>query len=580
MSNNKNSNSPVNNNQGRLHVLGVDVEVDPVGGRKLKRGIYAADKSHMLVMGLHRYDKTRFLLSQIKQHIDHEEGFMVFDSHSDLAQLVLSHIPPEQWDRVVYINPWSAFQDKYNNQVVQFNFLETSHPSEQSTIARMLTDTFEKIYTNCWRVSFEDALLNTLYLLREKEKPTLPDLCRVLSDKAFRYLLTSKCKNESIRTFWEKQYDKLNDDALSILTKLYRHCEEPTLAPMLRATKSNINFRQIIDEKKIVIVDLPEKSISTDTATFIGSLILSSICNAGMSRRDVPMQEREAFYIYLDEAYRYITRNMPKTLRELRAFKVFVTLAGQCFEQYHRDVQLALTQTCENLISFQVDQKTALNLERYYPKQYGYQTLMNLPPHQFFASTPFGIKHEHQILETFDYKMVSQKPEDVIRYSLDKYGCSVDVEDLMWQRGQLLHQEFLDNPITFVEWDTLLIIRQQGVMDEKTLKERFLYSNLITPQSTKSPLDLSSQTPSKLTLENNDTSEDKTMELSFEGLEKERLMLKVIGEGWYFRLKTVKNKTYFCIRKSKEEHSLGLFTDEVKRIAEKNKIKIKGYNEN
>jgi len=306
MSNNKNSNSPVNNNQGRLHVLGIDVEIDPARGRKLKRGIYAADKSHMLVMGLSRYDKTRFLLSQIKQHIDHDEGFMLFDSHGELAQLVLSHIPPEQWDRVVYINPWSVFQDKYNNQVVQFNFLETSHPSQQSTVARMFTDTFEKIYTNCWRVSLEDALLNTLYLLREKENPTLPDLYRVLSDKALRFLLISKCKNESIRTFWEKQYYKLNDEIISILTKLYRHVEEPTLAPMLRTTKNNINFRQIIDEKKIVIIDLPEKTIPNDAATFIGSLILSTICNASMSRRGIPMQERQSFYIYIDEAYHYI----------------------------------------------------------------------------------------------------------------------------------------------------------------------------------------------------------------------------------------------------------------------------------
>ncbi|MCL1976719.1 MAG: type IV secretion system DNA-binding domain-containing protein [Candidatus Bathyarchaeota archaeon] len=576
MDNNKNSNSPANNNQGRLHVLGIDAEIDPASGRKLKRGIYAADRSHMLVMGLPRYDKTCFILSQIKQHIDHDEGFMVFDSHGDLAQLVLSHIPTEQWDKVVYINPWSAFQDKYNNQVVQINFLEASHPSEQSTVARMFTDTFEKIYTNCWSVSLEDALLNTLYLLREKEKPTLSDLCRVLSDRALRYLLVSRCRNESIRIFWEKQYDKLNDEALSILTKLYRHCEDPTLAPMFRPTKSNINFRQIIDDKKIVIVDLPEKSIPADATTFLGSLILSVVCNAGLSRRDVPMQERKPFYIYIDEAYHYITRNMPKILKELQHFKVFVTLAAQCFEQYHRSVQLSLTQPFETFVSFQVDQKTAQSLERFYPEQYGYQTLMNLPPHRFFASTTFGMKREHQIIETLDYKMGSHKPEEVICYSLDKYGCRVDVEALMWQRGQLLHQEFLDNPINFVEWDTLLIIRQQDItMDEKTLKKQFLYNSPINSKLTETNLELSNQTPTKPALENNDSSEYKTAVLSFEGLEKERLMLKLADEGWYFRLKEVKNKKYLCVRKSKEEHSLGPYTNEIKCIAEKNKIQIK-----
>jgi hypothetical protein len=104
--------------KARLHVLGVDAEVDPVIGKKLRRGIYASDRIHSLVMGFPGSGKTRFLLSMIKQHIDNDEGFLVLDSHSDLTQLVLSHIPPEQWNRVVYINPWSAFEDKYGNRVL------------------------------------------------------------------------------------------------------------------------------------------------------------------------------------------------------------------------------------------------------------------------------------------------------------------------------------------------------------------------------------------------------------------------------------------------------------------------------
>jgi len=187
----------------RLHVLGVDAEVDPVVGKKLKRGIYASDHIHSLVMGFPGSGKTRFLLSMIKQHIDHNEGFMVIDSHSDLTQLVLSHIPPEQWNRVIYINPWSAFEDKYGNRVLQINFLEYHDPFERDVVARMFMDTLEKLYERWWGPRLDMILLNALYLLMEKEHAKLPDLYNILSDQEFRDMLTAKCRDRNVKMFWE-----------------------------------------------------------------------------------------------------------------------------------------------------------------------------------------------------------------------------------------------------------------------------------------------------------------------------------------------------------------------------------------
>ena len=584
MSNNKNSNAP-SNDQGRLHVLGVDVEVDPSVGHKLKRGVYETDKCHTLVTGLPRSGKTRFLLSQIKQHITYNEGFIILDTHSDLSQLVLSHIPPEQWDRVIYINPWTAFQDKYDNKVVQINFLENSDSFEQNQIVQMFADTLEKIYNNNWSVSLDHLLQYMIQLVMEKEKPQLSDLYRILSDEAFRNELTTKCKKEGTRTFWEKQYKLYkNDEILTILTRLYHLGEEPTITPMLRpTTKSSINFKQVIDEKKIIIVDLPKKIIPTDTATFIGSLIISTMYNAALTRKDTYREyEHQPFHIYIEDAYQYITKNILKTIQTLQYFKVYTTLTSQHLEQYHQYIQPTLTQTCKTLITFQAQENTATTLQQYYPEEYNsYQTLMNLPPHQFFVSTPFqGMKREYQILETIDYKTGQINPEEVIRYSLEKYGNNVDVEELMWQKSQGLQQEFLDKPITPSEWATLRTIRQRNKkMEEKMLKEQFLYNNPTQHKTIETSQGLYSQMSSKTALENNNTTEDKPIELTFEGLEKERLMLKLADEGWHFRLKEVKNKSYLCVRKFQEEHSLGPYTKEIKYITEKNKIKIKKNNE-
>jgi len=462
----------------RLHVLGVDAEVDPVVGKKLRRGIYGSDRIHSLVMGFPGSGKTRFLLSMIKQHIDNDEGFLVLDSHSDLTQLVLSHIPHEQWDRVVYINPWSAFEDKFGNRVLQINFLEYHDPYERDVVARMFMDTLEKLYERWWGPRLDMILLNALYLLMEKEHAKLPDLYNILSDQDFRDMLLAKCRDRNVRVFWEKQYDKMPKDAsVAVLTKLYRLVQERVIVPMFMAEKSGIDFRAVMDERKIVIVDLPEGKVTSDIANFLGSLILSAVYNAGMSREDTPEADRNPFFVYVDEAYRYTTKSIPEVLQSLRKFKVFMTLASQYLTQYRRDIQDAIVQTCETIVSFRVGEDTARALEKFYPKTYGYQTLMNLPRYLFFVSTPFKGNREYQVLETLDYKTGLNNPEDVIRYSLKKYGQQVDVDELMGQvKNQSVQKTFLDWAVTPAEWVILLTIRLNGgSMDEEALQKQLLY---------------------------------------------------------------------------------------------------------
>jgi hypothetical protein len=457
--------------------LGIDAEIDPVIGHKLKRGIYATDRIHSLVMGFPGCGKTRFLLSQIKQHIDHNEGFMVIDSHSDLTQLVLTHIPPKKWNQVIYINPWSAFQEKYHNRVLQINFLESKDPRERDIVARMFMETLEKIYERWWGPRLDMILLNALYLLLEKDNAKLPDLYKIVADNKFRDPLTARCKDPNVKMFWETQYTKMPKDAsIAVLTKLYRLVQERVITPMFMAEKSGIDIREAMDQQKIIIVDLPEGKVTTDIANLVGSLLLSAVYLAGMSREDTPEQNRPPFFVYVDEAYRYTTKSIPEILQSLRKFKVYLTLASQYLEQYRKNIQDALTQTCETIISFQVGEDTAKTLSKFYPKKYGYPTLMNLPRHLFFVSTPFCGNREYQVLETLDYKTGPTNPDDVIKYSLEKYGCKVDVDELMGQiSGRGLQEEFLAWPITPAEWVVLLTIRLfGGSVDEGSLKQRLL----------------------------------------------------------------------------------------------------------
>src|SRR5690606_11327038 len=133
-------------------------------------------------------------------------------SHRDLTWLVLSHIPPEKWSRVVYINPWSAFEDKYGHRVVQINFLECKDVRDRDVVARMFMDTLEKSYERWWGPRLDMILLNALYLLMEKQSAKLSDLYRVFADVKFREKLLSKCEDVNVKLFWKEHYAKMPKD--------------------------------------------------------------------------------------------------------------------------------------------------------------------------------------------------------------------------------------------------------------------------------------------------------------------------------------------------------------------------------
>jgi hypothetical protein len=409
---------------------------------------------------------------------------MIIDSHSDLTTLVLSHIPPTRWTQVIYINPWSAFETKYNNRIIQLNFLETKNPHQRDLTARMFMDILEKIYERWWGPRLDMILLNALYLLMESNDAKLPDLYNIVANTKYREPLIARCKNPQVKMFWTTQYPKMPKDAsIAVLTKLYRLVQEHVIAPLFMNQKSCIDLREAMDKQKIIIVDLPEGKVTTDIANFVGSLLLSATYLAGMSREDTPEQERVPFFVYIDEAYRYTTKSIPETLQSLRKFRVYLTLASQYLEQYRKNIQEAITQTCETIISFRVGEDTARALCKFYPKKYGYQTLMNLPRYLFFVSTPFCGNREYQVLETIDYSVGPANPEKVIKCSLETYGRHVEVETLyglLKEPG--VQEKFLSWPISPAEWVVLLTIRLAGgLLDEETLRARLL----VDPRKTK-----------------------------------------------------------------------------------------------
>ena len=444
---------PQHQPQRKVHILGLDEEGVP-------RGVFKDERFHIAVVGFPGTGKSRFLLSLVIQNILDGEGCLVMDPHGDLVELLLSHIPRKRWDDVVYIDPLTSI--KYG-RVVQINFLEYMDVKERDLVARMFMDSLEKMYGRFWGPRLDMILINAIYLLMDSGKAKLGDLYNVIADEERRGSLLGMVKDEKVKSFWLNEYKRMPREASSsALTKIYRLCQERIVVPMFDCERSSVDFRRLMDDRKIVVVNLSEGEITSDVANFIGSLLLARVYLAGMSREDTPENMRVPFYGYVDEAYRFETSSTKDILQSLRKYKVYMTLASQYLQQYRKDVALSIPSLCDTTICFSVGEDTAKALEEFYRPSLNYQHIMNLPRYYFAASAIIGGRRECMVLKCIDHGRGENNVEEVIKHSLERHGREVDMSQYTGTPalGSLPYP-----PVKPIQW--LIITRLYGLYEER-----------------------------------------------------------------------------------------------------------------
>jgi intein/homing endonuclease len=418
-----------------------DIQIEDPSGL-----FYAGDFGGIL---LHN---SRFLLSLALQNVVDGEGLLIMDPHGDLVKIFLSHIPRQRWGDVVYIDPTTAMN---YGRLVKVNFLEYSDPKDRDVVARSFMESLEKIYTRFWGPRLDMILMNAIYALLDAGDTNLSNLYRVIADDAFREDLTSKISDERVKSFWEGEFKRMPRDASgAALTKIYRIVQERIVAPMFECKHSMINFREAMDKKKIIVVNLSEGAITSDVANFLGSLILARVYLAGMSREDTPEDKRVPFYIYVDEAPRFVSMSIRDILQSLRKYRVYMTLASQYLGQYTKEIADSIPHLCDTIICFSAGEDTAKTVEEFYKPSLSYEDLTHLPMYTFAASAMIGRRRECQVLKSIDYGWGPNDVEEVIKNSLQKWGEEVDMSRYFGVPavGELPHPDNMDlrSPIPWI----------------------------------------------------------------------------------------------------------------------------------
>jgi type IV secretory pathway TraG/TraD family ATPase VirD4 len=347
-------------------------------------GIKERDRlSHLYVVGKTGTGKSTLLETMIRQDIEHGRGCALLDPHGDLVRKIRAAVPKEREQDLVYFDAADP-----TNQI-GFNPLERVPPLKRPLAASGLLDVFKKIWADSWGPRLEHILRHCLLALLEQEEATLADVLRLLTDPAFRKNAASRVVNEQVRDFWLREFAGypavFRAEAIApIQNKVGAFLANPVLNRVLTVTKSSFDLRAIMDEGKILLVNLAKGRLGEDASALLGSLLVSRIGLAALSRADTPETSRQHFFLYLDEFQTFSTLALANMLAELRKYRVGMILAHQYTAQLEPEIRSAVLGNAATVVSFRLGLEDAEVLEReFYPK-FKAEDLLNLPNYNIY----------------------------------------------------------------------------------------------------------------------------------------------------------------------------------------------------
>ncbi|HTK34943.1 MAG TPA: DUF87 domain-containing protein [Caulobacteraceae bacterium] len=346
-------------------------------------GIKAADRlSHVHIIGMTGVGKSSLLEQLIRHDLASGRGAAIIDPHGDLADAIaaLAHSQP---DRVRYVNAPDPAQP------YGYNPLRHVRDDLIPLAASGLLATFRKLWPDAWGTRMEHVLRCSLYTLLERPGSTLPDILRLYADKEFRRDVTRRVRNPVVRAFWANEFEKYPDRyraevVAPIQNKLGALLADPVLYRILVAPKIDLRFRQLMDEGGLLVVNLAKGRLGEDSSATLGSLLVSTLGLAALTRADAPAENRRPFFLYVDEFQSFTTLAFAGMMSELRKYGLGLTLAHQHFHQLEPDIRHAVLGNAGTLIAFRVGPEDAGLIAQEFQPPFGVEDLLNLPSRRFY----------------------------------------------------------------------------------------------------------------------------------------------------------------------------------------------------
>lgn len=398
--------------------------------QNVKFGIKTDDRRrHMYAIGKTGMGKTNLLENIVIQDIRNGHGVAYVDPHGDTAEKLLKAIPKERINDVVYFNPADA------EFPVAFNILEAVGEDSKNLVASGMMGVFKKIWPDVWSARMEYILHNAILALLDYPGSTMLGVNRMMSDKDFRKRVYEKIKDPMVKSFWINEFDTWEDRfrkeaVASIQNKVGQFLSSSMIRNIVGQPKSTIDLREIMDKKKILIVNLSKGRIGEDAMRLLGGMLITKMQLAVMGRVDMPEDEREDFYLCVDEFQNFVTESFANILSEARKYRLNLIVAHQYVNQLtvegNTTVRDAVFGNVGTIISFRVGAEDAEFLEKEFEPIFTQNDLVNLPKYHIYLKLMIdgvsGDAFSARALPPVDLSDTEGNEGTIIRTSRERYG--------------------------------------------------------------------------------------------------------------------------------------------------------------
>lgn len=379
----------------------VPAEVPQTGGTFLGKGYYRGIKRpvnigfedrrrHVYIIGKTGTGKSELLKEMIKQDIQAGHGVCVIDPHGDLVDDALKYIPPERAEDVIYFDPADT------ERPMGLNLLEAKTEEERHFITTSIINLMYKLYdpqrTGIIGPRFEHAVRNAMLTVMYEEGATFVEVMRILQDAKYVQEILPKVEDPIIRRYWTDQIAQTSDFHKSevldyIVSKFGRFVTNKTIRNIIGQSKSAFDFRHVMDEGKILLINLSKGKLGEENSSFLGLVMIPKILVAAMSRQEIPEPKRRDFYLYVDEFQNFATPDFATILSEARKYHLNLTVANQFIGQMDEEVKNAVFGNVGTLISFRVGVTDASYLQREYQPIFSESDLINVERFHAYMKT-------------------------------------------------------------------------------------------------------------------------------------------------------------------------------------------------
>ncbi len=408
-------------------------------------------RRHVYVIGTTGVGKSFLMANMAIQDIKDGNGVCVVDPHGSLVDDILPHIPQSRLHDVVMFDPSDV------DRPVGLNMLEAKTPEERDMAVQEMIAIFMKLFPpEMIGPMFEHNMRNAmLTLMADEEYPgTIADIPRMFTDKAFQQYKVSKVTDPVVRAFWEKEMAKTSDFHKSemlgyLISKVGRFVENAMMRNIIGQPRSGFNFRDIMDGKKILLVNLSKGKVGEVNASLLGLIIVAKLQMAALSRADKPESERSDFYLYIDEFQNFITDSIAVILSEARKYKLNLTMAhqymGQLVQGTDTRVRDAVLGNVGTMVAFRIGVEDAEMLEKQFAPTFSAFDLVNQEKYTAYvrllidnaAAQPFQ-------METYPLPAGQDQVAQAVRqYARLRYG-----KDRATVEAEILERTKLGSPAT------------------------------------------------------------------------------------------------------------------------------------